>query len=137
MEALVKVLKNHKCKITPQRLAVYHVLRNNKDHPNAEAIFKMLEPNYPTISLATVYKSLELFAELGLIQAINLGENSFRYDPNPKVHPHVICSKCNKVEDLPEEYFDDLKAVVAKLVNYKVTKQHLTFYGICSDCNTN
>ncbi|SCY94612.1 transcriptional regulator PerR [Alkaliphilus peptidifermentans] len=136
METLVRTLKDNRCKITPQRLAVYHVLKDNKNHPNAEAIFKMLEPSYPTISLATVYKSLELFADLGLIQVINLGENSFRYDPNPQIHPHIICTKCNKVEDLSEDYFKDLVSTVASIANYTITKQHLSFYGLCPACNS-
>lgn len=137
METLVKVLKDHNCKITPQRLAVYNILKDNYEHPNAEAIYNKLAPTYPTISLATVYKSLELFAELGLIQVINVGENSFRYDYNALSHPHVVCIHCHKVEDLENDIFNDLSTKVSTMVNYQITKQQLCFYGICSTCSAN
>lgn len=134
METLVQRLKANCCKITPQRLAIYNTIKVSKDHPNAEAIFKQLEPTYPSISLATIYKSLELFSELELIQVINVGENSFRYDPNPKAHPHIICTNCNRVEDLSEEYFLELAPTVEKISNYKINKQQLCFYGQCPKC---
>ncbi|SDK69992.1 transcriptional regulator PerR [Natronincola ferrireducens] len=134
MDNLVKILKDNKCKITPQRIAIYHAVRDSNDHPNAEAIYKKLAPTYPTISLATVYKSLELFAELKLIQVINIGENSFRYDSNTSCHPHVVCNQCQKVEDLDNEFFQHLSGRVESLSNYKITNQQLCFYGTCSDC---
>lgn len=137
LENLIKLLKESNCKITPQRLAIYNVLNESKDHPNVEAIYKKLEPTYPTISLATIYKSLELFDQLGLIQVINLGENSFRYDGKAFLHPHLICSICHRVEDLNVEYFKDLTQKVELSTNYKVFKQQLSFYGICPECSSN
>ncbi len=135
METLVKALKEHNCKITPQRLAVFNVLKDSYDHPNAESIYNKLAPTYPTISLATVYKSLELFAQLGLIQVINIGENSFRYDYNSSSHPHVVCEKCHKVEDLDSHLFHNLSNKVEELSNYQINKQQLCFYGLCSECS--
>ncbi|SNS76847.1 Fur family transcriptional regulator, peroxide stress response regulator [Anaerovirgula multivorans] len=134
MDTLIKLLKNHNCKITPQRIAIYHAVRENHDHPNAEAIYKMLAPTYPTISLATVYKSLELFASLGLVKVINIGENSFRYDFNTTSHPHVVCTVCQRVEDLDNEFFAHLPKRVESLTNYKISNQQLCFYGTCSKC---
>ncbi|MBM7614406.1 transcriptional regulator PerR [Alkaliphilus hydrothermalis] len=135
METLVKVLKEGSCKITPQRIAVYNALKDNLNHPNAEAIYNQLAPTYPTISLATVYKSLDLFAELGLIQIINIGENSFRYDCKPTSHPHVICTKCHKVEDLEGDFFSGLSSIVEEKKNYQIQRQQLSFFGICPECS--
>ncbi|WP_026477752.1 transcriptional regulator PerR [Alkaliphilus transvaalensis] len=135
MENLIKVLKNGSCKITPQRIAVYNALKDSPTHPNAEAVYNKLAPTYPTISLATVYKSLELFEELGLIQVINVGENSFRYDFIATSHPHLICTKCQKVEDLFEDSFSELASVVEEKTNYKISKQQLSFYGVCPSCS--
>ncbi len=134
MENLIKFLKESNCKITPQRIAIYNILKESNDHPNAEAIYKKLEPTYPTISLATIYKSLELFDQLGLIQVINIGENSFRYDCKAYSHPHLICSICHKVEDLNVDYFKDLTETVETATNYKISKQQLSFYGVCPQC---
>ncbi|ABR49735.1 ferric uptake regulator, Fur family [Alkaliphilus metalliredigens QYMF] len=134
MEVLVKTLKSKGCKITPQRLAVFQALKKRKDHPNAESIYKDLEAAYPTMSLATIYKSLELFIDLGLIQVINVGENSFRYDGNNEVHSHLICSQCARVEDLDNSIFQNSIPSVQEISNYKVEKQQFCFYGHCPTC---
>ncbi|AOY76351.1 Fur family transcriptional regulator [Clostridium formicaceticum] len=134
MDTLVKLLKDNNCKITPQRIAIYQAVKDSDEHPNAETIYKKLAPTYPTISLATVYKSLELFSGLGLIQVINIGENSFRYDSNTASHPHVVCTNCQKVEDLDNEFFKHLSKRVESLTNYQIMNQHLCFYGICPFC---
>ncbi len=134
MDNLVKCLKERNCKITPQRIAVYHAVKENTSHPNAETIYNMLSPTYPTISLATVYKSLELFTELGLIQVINIGESSFRYDYNTSSHPHVVCTSCQRVEDLSNDSFAQLSGKVEDLTNYCISNQQLCFYGICPKC---
>lgn len=136
MENLIKFLKESNCKITPQRIAIYNILKESNDHPNAEAIYRKLEPAYPTISLATIYKSLELFDQLGLIQVINIGENSFRYDCKAFSHPHLICSICHKVEDLNVDYFKDLTEKVESTTQYKISKQQLSFYGVCPECGS-
>jgi len=134
VEVLIKKLKSNGCKITPQRIAVYQTIKETMDHPNAEAVFKKLYPTYPTMSLATVYKSLELFSKLGLVTVINLGENSFRYDGKTEEHQHVICTKCSKIEDLNSTIFEDLTTKVQDISNYQIQKQQLCFYGTCSDC---
>ncbi|SET32449.1 Fur family transcriptional regulator, peroxide stress response regulator [Natronincola peptidivorans] len=134
MDTLIKLLREKNCKITPQRIAIYHALNDSKEHPNAEAIYKKLAPAYPTISLATVYKSLELFSELGLVQVINIGENSFRYDSNTTSHPHVVCNICQRVEDLDNEFFQHLSERVESLCDYKIKNQQLCFYGTCANC---
>jgi len=136
LENLIKFLKESNCKITPQRIAIYNILKESNDHPNAEAIYRKLEPAYPTISLATIYKSLELFDQLGLIQVINIGENSFRYDCKAFSHPHLICSICHKVEDLNVDYFKDLTEKVESTTQYKISKQQLSFYGVCPECGS-
>ncbi len=134
MNRLIETLKENDCKVTLQRIAIYETLKDTKSHPNAETIYKQLAPKYPTISLATVYKSLELFVSLGLIQAINVEENSFRYDGNSECHPHLICLSCKKVEDLEADSFSNLSKEVESLSGYQIKKQQLNFYGTCPSC---
>lgn len=135
MNVLIKKLKSNNCKTTPQRIAVYKAVTESTDHPNAETIFKQLSPLYPTMSLATVYKSLELFVQLGLIQIINVGENSFRYDGRTEEHSHIICTQCWKIEDLDNNIFEDLTSKVQQVSSYNVERKQLCFYGTCSDCS--
>ncbi len=133
MSKVTKTLKNNGYKITPQRLAVYNVLKNTKKHPCADSIYNSLQPLFPSMSLATVYKSLEVFKNLGLIQEINLGEGSFRYDANTRLHPHVICLKCGRVDDI--ENFDCLELESVELETaYKIIGHQLYFYGYCPQC---
>ncbi|QUH25982.1 Fur family transcriptional regulator [Serpentinicella alkaliphila] len=134
MSCVVTTLKSKKCKITPQRLAIYNIIKKSQDHLNAESIYRMLIEDYPSISLATVYKSLELFSEIGLIQVINIGENSFRYDSNPVSHPHLVCTSCLTVVDLNEDLFPKLTSLIEQSTHYIITKQQLCFYGICPEC---
>ena len=134
MESLTRILRENCMKATPQRIAIYEVLSKTKEHPSAEMIFKRLSDEYPTMSLATVYKSLDVFKKSGLIQELNVGEYSFRYDSNVVSHPHIICTICNKVEDISENIFADLSTKISNYTNYEVEKQQLYFYGKCPDC---
>ena len=98
MDDIILTFKEKKLKLTPQRLAVYQYLKGTLEHPSAETIYKALQPNYPTVSLATVYKTLKTLVEIGLVQELNVGEGNFRYDANYHEHAHVQCVNCGKVE---------------------------------------
>jgi Fur family peroxide stress response transcriptional regulator len=134
MLEVVRILKEKGYKVTPQRIAVYDVLKNTKEHPTVEAIYNKLQPAYPTMSLATVYKSLEMFKDLNLVQELNVGEDKFRYDANIKLHPHITCVSCGRVDDVDDEMFFNLSEQVAVKTGYEITGQKLYFYGHCPKC---
>lgn len=134
MVDIIKLLKEKGFKVTPQRIAVYETLRNTKEHPSADILYSKLQPLYPTMSLATVYKSLEVFKELNLIQELNVGEDKFRYDANVKQHPHIVCLKCGKVEDVYDEMIFDLQTQVKNKTGYDLVSQQLYFFGYCPGC---
>jgi Fur family peroxide stress response transcriptional regulator len=134
MVDLIKYLKEKGYKVTPQRIAVYDILKNTKEHPSVDMLYSKLQPLYPTMSLATVYKSLEVFKELGLVQELNVGEDKFRYDANVNQHPHITCVACGKVEDVDNEMLFDLIEQVADKTGYKLINQQLYFFGYCPDC---
>ena len=90
MLTTTEMLKSQKLKVTPQRLAIFHMLYNTKSHPSAETIYNSLQETHPTMSLATVYKTLDALAKAGLVQQLHLGEDSFRYDATASSHPHII-----------------------------------------------
>ena len=73
---IAEVLRKNGYKVTPQRLAVYEAINHNPTHPNAEAIYKILQPNYPSMSLATVYKTMEIFAKIGVVQVLQCAEDA-------------------------------------------------------------
>lgn len=128
------LLRDKGFKVTPQRLAIYKVLAESKAHPSAETIFSQLQPSYPTMSLATVYKTVEILKEIGLIQVLNAGEDSFRYDADTSMHPHVRCLACNRVDDLHDVDSHPFVEQVAKKTSYNLTGQQFYFYGYCPAC---
>lgn len=134
MEKLASLFKEKNLKLTPQRYAIYKYLKSTKSHPSAERIYDELKSDYPTMSLATVYKTLKTFAELKLIQEINVGEDNFRFDANPHMHPHIVCNICGKVEDIEDVHFEYLNNEVETHSGYEIASQKLYFYGVCPEC---
>ena len=130
------LLREKGFKVTPQRLALYNVLSNTTEHPSAEMIFSKLQEFYPTMSLATVYKTIEILKEIELVQILNVGEESFRYDANTDTHPHVRCLVCNRVDDI---YGVDESAYVKQISEktaYRLSGQQFYFYGVCPECQS-
>ena len=135
MDQIAAIFKEKKLKLTPQRLAVYNYLMNTTAHPSADAIYTDIHVQYPTMSLATVYKALKTLVEVGLVQEINVGEGNFRYDGTTYPHPHLQCINCSKVEDLDSLCLDNLNTEASKLSKYKILSNQIYFYGICPDCD--
>lgn len=133
-EHVTELLRDNGFKVTPQRLAIYNVLSATKAHPSAEMIFNELQPFYPTMSLATVYKTIEILKEIRLVQALNVGEDSFRYDANTANHPHVRCMSCGRVDDLDNIDSRNFINEVADSTTYRLTGQQFYFFGVCPEC---
>ena len=121
-------------KVTPQRLAVYNMLSHTKAHPNADTIYKELQPLYPTMSLATVYKTIDILHEIGLVQILNAGEDSFRYDADVSEHAHIRCVECGRVDDVFDLDTAKFNDQIQQNTKYRLVGQQFYFYGICADC---
>lgn len=137
MISTTDLLRSKGLKVTPQRIAIITMLMNTKAHPTAEVIFKALEPDNPTMSLATVYKTLDSFNEAELIQILSIDGESLHYDFNTAFHPHLICKECNSVKDVDVDISDEMNAIVKKINaagNYNINKEQLFFYGTCDEC---
>lgn len=134
MQAVTALLREKGFKVTPQRLAIYDVLYHTTEHPSAEMIFNRLQPQYPTMSLATVYKTIEILREIGLVQVLNVGEESFRYDANIENHPHVRCMVCKRVDDIFGVDCQPFVEATAQKTAYELTGQQFYFYGVCPNC---
>lgn len=137
MKETAQTLREKGLKVTPQRIAVYNMLCNTVEHPNAEMIYKTLEPDHPTMSLATVYKTLDAFKHLGLVQELNVGEASSRYDAAVHCHPHTVCMSCGKVQDLHREELTEVSKKLVPDLDFEVECEQLILYGRCADCKEN
>lgn len=119
---------------TPQRLAIYDALWSAGSHPTVSEIHEFAEKRDPTISKATVYKTLQLFTEIGLVREISFRDESTRYDPTTDCHINLVCTKCGKIYDYPCADFEDAIPDVEEETGFSVQSHHFEMYGICSDC---
>jgi Fur family transcriptional regulator, peroxide stress response regulator len=132
---IVSKLRESNHKLTPQRLAVIKILIENKAHPNIESIFEQLQRDFPTMSLATVYRNVMLLKSLGEVLEIGFPDGSNRYDGRkPYSHPHVICVRCKCIIDPDLSTLQDLTEEVSRITGFKILTQRLDFFGVCSDC---
>lgn len=93
-----------------------------------------MEATNPTMSLATVYKTLDFFKHLRLVQELNVGEGSARYDAQVHCHPHTVCTVCGCVSDLYNEELTDLHKKLSKPLDFEVICEQLILYGKCAAC---
>ena len=135
LKQMLEKLKENDCRITPQRYAVLNVLVNSFEHPSAESIHAELIGNYPTMSLATLYKTINLLKRAGEILELEFSDLSNRYDgKKPYPHPHVICSKCGKIVDPSHLNLEEITNKMMEETGFKILTHRLDFYGLCSDC---
>ena len=134
-ESIIRTLKENGHRITPQRLAIVGIVAKSEDHPSVENIHDRIKNDFPTMSLATVYKNIELIKQLGEVLELGFPDGSNRYDGNkPNPHPHVICIRCKKILDPELESLDEMQKEVASETNFKILYHRLDFFGVCSNC---
>ncbi|SFC72436.1 Fur family transcriptional regulator, peroxide stress response regulator [Alkalibacterium subtropicum] len=104
VEQSIERLKYNNVRITPQRHAILEYLIDQDSHPTADEIYKALEEDFPSMSVATVYNNLRLFTKMGLVKEMMFGDNSSRFDFASTEHYHAICTRCGKIEDI---YYPD------------------------------
>ena len=97
---IAQILRSEGFKVTPQRIAIYDALRGHHNHPTAEMIYHSLRPTHPSMSLATVYKTMEIFEKIGLVKVLAVGDERAHYDWDTTARAHIRCVRCNKVEDM-------------------------------------
>ncbi|MDH3270244.1 MAG: transcriptional repressor [Gemmatimonadota bacterium] len=122
-------------RFTPQRAAVFTYLVNTESHPTADEVYSAVQELLPTISLATVYKSLETLVGCGLAVKLTFADHSARYDGRTDPHHHARCLVCGRVMDLvggiPEADIEPLRDEAA---GFTVTGYRLELSGYCSGC---
>ena len=134
-DAIIQKLREHGHKITPQRLALAKILAKSEDHPSVENIHEQIKVEFPTMSLATIYRNIVLMKSLGEVIELGFPDGSNRYDGNkPYSHPHVICLKCKKIVDPDLESLDGMKKEVASATDFQILNHRLDFFGLCSRC---
>jgi Fur family peroxide stress response transcriptional regulator len=130
----IEALRNKGYKATPQRIAICRIALNTRAHPSAQQVYAEVKKIHPTVSLATVYKTLEVLRDLELVQEINFSKGQARFDSYMNPHINLICMKCGRIEDLDDMAIKEITKKVAEVTKFKPTGQRMDVYGICQKC---
>jgi Fur family peroxide stress response transcriptional regulator len=134
-ERMLTRLREHGLRITPQRIAVLKILALSDAHPSVERIYEEVKRNFPTTSLATVYKTVTLLKDLNEVLELGFPEGSNRYDgKKPYPHPHLICTQCKKIVDPDLASLTDVTKELVSETGFQILSHRLDFFGICPDC---
>jgi Fur family peroxide stress response transcriptional regulator len=133
-QEVITKLRSKGYKVTPQRLAICKVILSSKDHPSADQIYQEVKKTYPAISLATVYMTLDLLRNLGLVQELGFSDRSARYDPNNSPHINIICPKCGKIYDYEATNVKKLWSRIVMETGLTPLRQRLDLYALCDKC---
>lgn len=135
LDEILEKLRQRYCRITPQRIAILKAFLQRPDHPSVEQVYVDVKKNFPTTSLATVYKTVNLLKEVGEILEIGFADGSNRYDGNkPYPHPHLICTRCNTIIDPPVNLLDQMAIEIADSTGYRIESHQVEFFGVCPAC---
>ena len=128
------MLEDTSLRITKQRQVILEELRSVTSHPTADDMYDMVRRRLPNVSLGTVYRNLEILAESGVVQKIDIGGTKKRFDGNVEVHYHLRCVVCGRVDDVHFDTGVDLEALAAVMTDYSILRHRLEFIGICPNC---
>lgn len=134
-QRLMDALKGAGLRITPQRQAICAYLAGSAEHPTAAMIYEALKEEMPSLSLMTVYNTLNTLAELGAIQVIGqAGDDTVHYDADTEPHINLICIDCQKIVDYPSPYIKSLEQAIDASSGFRIQGARVVFYGLCPDC---
>jgi Fur family transcriptional regulator, peroxide stress response regulator len=134
-QTLLEKIQGQGNRLTSHRLALLRLIATSENHPNAAQLYEKLRMQFPTISLATIYKTLVLLKEKGEVLEIDL-HNDSHYDGNkPYPHPHLICNRCGRIFDGDEVHFiQTINQEIKERYDFQVVQSQLVFYGVCQAC---
>jgi Fe2+ or Zn2+ uptake regulation protein len=130
---LTELFRAKGLKVTPQRQAIFRILHGATIHPTAESVYAAVAAEMPTISLRTVYQTLNDLAAMGEVHALDLGTGSARFDPNLDAHHHLVCESCGAVHDLYAD-FGKVAVPVPEQHGFVIESTEIVFRGRCATC---
>ncbi len=128
-------LRQHGYKLTPQRREVIRVVASSQDHLTPAAIYEKVYQNRPNIGLVTIYRTIDILAELGLICELHAGGSCHSYTLSASGHHHhLICSNCGTVVDVAGHYLGELEQRLSQETGFEIKDYLLEFIGLCQAC---
>ena len=129
------LMKAQGIKITPQRLAIAEVLVNSTDHPSVQQIHERVKDHFPSLTLNTIYSTINVLVKRGLIQELPF-EHFVRYESNLHPHLNLVCTTCGEIKDsdMGESLVQNLLSDVEAIESFNIGWQRMDFYGQCTKC---
>jgi Fe2+ or Zn2+ uptake regulation protein len=134
---LIEVLHARGQRVTPQRLVINRTLQELNRHVSAEEVLGAVEERLPHVSLPTVYSTLDLLGELGLVRRVGPAGGRVLFDPRMDDHQHAVCSSCGRVEDLDTNVDATPALAAARRAGWSDPAAGLIVTGVCESCNSN
>jgi len=135
MDHFKEVIRNAHVKLTPQRIEIFRELALTGEHPNIETVYGRVRRRMPTISLDTVYRTLDLFKRLGLVSTLRPLYGRIRFDANMTSHHHFICTRCGIIRDFYDRALDRLDPPASADRLGRVESAHVELRGLCARCS--
>jgi Fur family peroxide stress response transcriptional regulator len=132
--SIIKTFRNSGYRATPQRIAISKYILRNHEHPSAQKTYLEVKKTHPTVSLATIYTTIKILKESGLVLELNLPRGQTRLDPNTEPHAHLVCLRCGTISDWSDPIMPKLIARVSADANFTVVGSSLDLKGICDSC---
>ncbi|HEY49508.1 MAG TPA: transcriptional repressor [Dehalococcoidia bacterium] len=134
-KSLLDILRQKGYRLTPQRMMVLEAIEASDDHISAEEIHASARARYPYINISTVYRTLDLLKEKGLVTETDLGGGRYLYHPVGKAqHHHLVCGKCGKVRDIDATVFQQLRDELKNKYGFNAEFEHIAVFGTCKNC---
>ncbi len=136
LEAVKEKMRQKGYKITGPRLAIIRYLTREKGHPDIQEIFEDIRVEKPGIGMATVYRTVSLLLELGILRAITLRGHHLRYELNwpDHHHHHLVCNRCGQVTEFGNCNFQLMSGEIEQVTRFKIEEHALEAYGLCPQC---
>lgn len=132
---LTQALKNRGLRLTAPRIMICRLLAESKHHPSAAQIYKELKPLFPSLSLATVYNTLNVLSEMGLISIIgHMGDGHIHFDTDAHPHANLSCTACHAINDYALDNWVEIEARLQRDSGYRIQAYSLVLYGLCPAC---
>ncbi len=129
-------LENKGQRKTGERFMILEKLYERNDHIDAEALYNLINKQQHNVSRATVYNTLELLVESGLVMRHQFGQHYAEYEKayGYRQHDHIICTECKKVVEFCDPRIQQIKTKMGELLEFNITRHELHLYGLCADC---
>lgn len=117
-----------------QRERILALLQESEIHPTADWIYAQLKPEFPHLSLGTVYRNLAILTGQGLVKKIQSGSTFDRFEARLNHHYHLICTQCDTIHDLELPIYNEINDRAGRMTDFYIQEHRINFYGLCSSC---